>query len=125
MKKLLLKLNFAIVGIMATGVANAAKELKIDESALCELFEQFGGIFSILRTLSFVGAAFVLAGWAWNWISGGKDGKSTVNLDDVKTKGIGMLVGFVVLFGVGAIVTVFMNMAGAGGSLGCDVGDYF
>ena len=121
MKKLLLKLNFAIVGIMATGVANAASaNVGINAKALCDLFEQFGGIFSILRTLAFVGAAFILAGWAWGWISSGK-----VELKDVKEKGIGMLVGFVVLFAVGAIVTVFMNMAGAGGSLGCDMGNYF
>lgn len=122
MKKLLLKLNFAIVGIMATSVAKAAEAgLNINTNALCGLFQQFGGIFKVLRTLAFVGAAFILAGWAWGWISGGK-----VELDDVKKKGIGMLVGFVVLFGVGAIVTVFMNMAGAGGSLGCpDIGSYF
>ena len=121
MKKLLLKLNFAIVGIMATSVAKAAEAgININANALCGLFQQFGGIFNVLRTLAFVGAAFILAGWAWGWISGGE-----VKLDDVEKKGIGMLVGFVVLFGVGAIVTVFMNMAGAGGSLGCDVGNYF
>ena len=112
MKKLLLKLNFAIVGVMATGVANAADVG--NNEALCELAREFGGVFGTLRTLAFVGAAFILAGWAWDFIA-----KGEVKLDDVKKKGIGMLVGFIILFGVATFISVFMSMAGEGGSLGC------
>ena len=83
-------------------------------NAICELMKQFGGVFSILRTLAFVGAGFTIAGWAWGWIS-----KGEVKYDDVQKKGLGMLVGFIVLFSLGAILSAFMAMAGDGGSLGC------
>ena len=46
-------------------------------------------------------------------------------LDDVKTKGLGMLIGFIMLFAVGGIISIFMSMAGDGGSLNCEVGEMF
>ena len=118
MKKLIKKLNFAIVGIMASAPAMAA-EPNINET-ICKLAEQFGGIFSTLRTLAFIGAAFTIATWAWGYISSGK-----VEFKDIQGKGIGMLVGFFLLFGVGIIIQAFMSMAGEGGSLGCDMTTYF
>ncbi|MBQ2017685.1 MAG: hypothetical protein II208_04140 [Alphaproteobacteria bacterium] len=119
MKKIMKKLNVAIVGAMASGAAMAAnagaKAPNINDT-LCELAAQFGGIFSTLRTLAFIGAAFTIASWAWGYISSGK-----VEFKDIQGKGIGMLVGFFLLFGVGVIVSAFMSMAGDGGSLGCVV----
>ena len=115
MKKLMNKFNFAIIGLMASMAPSmAAVTEKGMNDALCKLAEQLGGVFSVLRTLAFVGAGFIIASWAWGWISAGK-----VELKDVKDKGIGMLVGFVVLFAIGAILSAFMSMADEGGSLKC------
>jgi hypothetical protein len=119
MKKLMKKLNFAVVGLMASGSAAMAAQPDINDT-ICELAKQFGGIFSTLRTLAFIGAAFTIAGWAWGYIS-----KGEVKFDDVQKKGTGMLVGFFMLFGVGVIISAFMAMAGEGGSLGCDMGELF
>lgn len=104
---------FAVISALVAVPALAAGP---NYNAVCELFAQFGGILKVLRTLAFVGAAFYLANWAWGFIS-----KGEVKIDEVKDKGIGMLVGFTLLFAVGAIVTVFMKMAGPEGSLGCTI----
>ena len=112
MKKLMKKLNFAIIGIMASAPAMAEKGAMKD--VLCELAEQFGEIFGLLRTLAFVGAGVTIAGWAWSYIS-----KGEVKFDDLQKKGIGMLVGFFLLFGVGALLSVFMAMTKDGGSMEC------
>lgn len=60
-----------------------------------------------------MGAAFVIAGWAWGYISSGK-----VELKDLQGKGTGMLVGFVMLFGIGAILSFFMSESGLA-TIGC------
>ena len=115
MKKLMNKFNFAIIGLMASMAPSmAAVTEESMNKALCDLATQLGGVFNVLRTLAFVGAGFIIAGWAWGWIAAGE-----VKFDEVKKRGIGLLVGFVLLFGVGAILSAFMNMAGEGGSLGC------
>ena len=113
MKRLMKKINFAIIGAMMAVPAMGAPGGTND--AICKLMEQFAGVFSTLRLLAFIGAGFIIAGWAWGWISSGKG----VDIKDVKDKGIGMLVGFIVLFSIGAILSAFMAMAGEGGSLGC------
>ena len=115
MKKLMNKFNFAIVGLMASMAPSmaAVSEASMNK-ALCDLAKQLGGVFGILRTLAFVGAGFIIAGWAWGWIAAGE-----VKFDEVKKKGIVMLVGFIVLFAIGTILSAFMSMAGEGGSLGC------
>lgn len=110
MKKLLNKANFALIGIFATMSAHAAP----GGNGLCELIEQMYGVFTTLRTLAFVGAAFVIAGWAWGYIS-----KGEVKKDDLKDKGTGMLVGFVMLFGIGIILSFFMSESGMA-SIGCE-----
>ena len=61
-----------------------------------------------LRTLAFIGAAFILMDWAWGWIQ-----KGEVKKDDLKDKGIGMFVGFFVLFGVGLILQFVGSKAGS------------
>ncbi len=107
MKKLIKKFNFALIGLMASVPAFAAPSGQmtgINEEGLCKLLDELGGLFSTLRTLAFVGAAFIIAGWAWGYISSGK-----VELKDVQGKGIGMLVGFVLLFSIGTVLTLFMN----------------
>ena len=112
MKKLMKRLNFAIIGVMASVPAMAAGNIN---QALCDLAEQFGEIFSAIRLLAFVGAGITIAGWAWGYISAGKIDA----IKEVKEKGIAMLIGFILLFGIGTLLTVFMNMAGDGGSLEC------
>lgn len=81
----------------------------IMSEAVCDLLVQFGAVFRILRTLAFVGAGFIIAGWAWGWISGGKGPE----VKDVKEKGIGLLIGFGVLFGLGVLINIFLNMGDA------------
>lgn len=114
MKKLMKKLNFAVIGLMASfAPAMAASGM---DSALCKLAEEFGEIFSLLRTLAFIGAGIIIAGWAWGYISGGK---AVDVVKEVKEKGVAMLIGFILLFGIGVVLEIFMSMAGEGGSLGC------
>lgn len=100
----------AVIGIM---VASPALAAQINESGLCVLLEEFKTIFSMLRTFAFVGAAFTIAGWAWGYISSGK-----FEMKDVKDKGTGLLVGFILLFGIGVILQFLMSTAG-GRALGC------
>ncbi len=114
MKRVLKTLGFAgLAVVMGAGMAHAAAA--VNQNAICVLMEQMGGVFKMLRNLAFVGAAFVIAGWAWGYISSGK-----VELKDVKEKGVGMLVGFILLFGLGVVLQFLMSAADpAGGSLGC------
>ena len=114
MKKLMKKLNFAIIGVMAS-VSSSMAAASADD-ALCMLAEKFADIFSIIQTLAFVGAGITIAGWAWGYISGGKAINPT---DEVKNKGIPMLIGFILLFGIGTVLSIFMAMTGEGGSRGC------
>lgn len=114
MKKMLKKFNFALIGVMVSMPAFAAGAG--GNEGLCALINQMKGVFGTLRTLAFVGAAFVIAGWAWGYIS-----KGEVKKDDLKDKGIGMMVGFIMLFGIGIILSFLMSAAGEGGRLGCDI----
>lgn len=109
MKKLLKKANFALIGIFVTMSAHAAP----GGNGLCELIRSMKAVFETLRTLAFVGAAFVIAGWAWGYIS-----KGEVKKDDLKDKGTGMLVGFVMLFGIGMVLSFFLSESGMG-TIGC------
>jgi hypothetical protein len=110
MKKIMNKANFAIVGLMAS----MAPAMAADDG-ICSLVRELGRLLGMLRTLAFIGAGFTIAGWAWGFISGGK-----VDIEkDLKPKGVGLLVGFVLLFGVGTVITFLMNAAEPGGSLNC------
>lgn len=111
MKKIIAKINLAIVAAMVATPAMAAPNV----NGLCILIQQMQGVFNILRTLAFVGAAFVIAGWAWGYIS-----KGEVKMDDLQKKGTGMLVGFILLFGIGVVLTFFMSQGGQG-VLGCAI----
>lgn len=117
MKGLLKKIGFAGAVIMAgasmPALATAAAG-GVSEAGLCGLIQQMYGVFKILRTLAFVGAAFIIAGWAWGYISKPGD----MNLEDLKKKGTGMLVGFVLLFGIGVVLQFFLSSTGLG-LIGC------
>ena len=90
------KLVFGLIAVFAgMGLASAAP---VGGDA-CALVASMQGVFRTLRTLAFIGAAFILAGWAWGYISSGKS-----ELKDLKDKGIGMLVGFTLLFSIGIVL---------------------
>lgn len=101
MKKVMNKFSFALVCLMASVPAFAADE------GLCNIVSKIGGILYWLRLGAFVGAAFYIAAWAWEFIS-----KGEAKMEDVKKKGVALLVGFGLLFMVGAIITFFMNTQG-------------
>lgn len=109
MKKIINKLNFALIGILCTAPAMA----DVNESGLCILLKDLHSVFNMLRTLAFVGAAFTIAGWAWGYISSGK-----AEIKDLKDKGTGLLVGFILLFAIGMVLSFLMTTSGAK-SIGC------
>ena len=116
MQGLLKKLGFAGL-VIAAGASMpalaAAAAGGVSNDGLCNLISQMYGVFKILRTLAFVGAAFIIAGWAWGYISSGK-----VDMEDLRKKGTGMLVGFVLLFGIGVVLSFFLSSTGLG-VIGC------
>lgn len=81
----------------------------------CSLVSGLWNILATLRTLAFIGAAFILAGWAWEFVTKGLDDKGTTGLEGAKKKGIGMIIGFILLFGVGMVIQFLP------GTFGCDV----
>lgn len=109
MKKLMYKLNFAIVGIMASMPAFAA-----EMEDICDLVAELQGVFKIMRTLAFVGAGFMIAKWAWEYIEKGKIDA----MAELKGKGVALLIGFILLFLIGTILTALSTAAGLD-SLGC------
>lgn len=120
MKNLLKRIGFAGLVVVAgsamafaAGPAGMAGGVGVNESGLCALIGQMYGIFKILRTLAFVGAAFYIAGWAWGYIS-----KGEVGMEDLKKKGTGMLVGFALLFGIGVVLQFLLSSTGLG-LIGC------
>ena len=98
------KINFAIIGLMVAMPAFAAPQ---QQDGMCQLITKLGGLFKILRTMAFIGAAFYIAGWAWEFIKGGE-----AKPDEVKKKGIALVVGFSILFMIGAILSFVMSAAG-------------
>ncbi len=114
MKRFSKVLTFAAVMALVAVPAFAAKKAGADTTALCSLIGKMQGIFRTLRILAFVGAGFYMADWAWKYISSGK-----VEMKDLKEKGTGLLVGFVLLFAIGAVLSFLLSAAGEGGSLGC------
>ena len=109
MKKILFKLNMAIIAAMVATPAFA-----VNANGLCGVITEMQGVFKMLRTLAFVGAAFIIAGWAWGYITKPGDMK----VDNLKEKGIGMLVGFVLLFAIGIVLQALMSQ-GVLASIGC------
>jgi hypothetical protein len=98
---------FALAGIAGVSAAGVSPQSVGD---VCSLIENLGGVFRTLRTLCFVGAAFILLAWGWEFIKGGWD--SAKGLDDVKKKGVGLLIGFTLLFSVVIVMQFMPNMGG-------------
>ena len=104
--------NYAKVLVFAAIVALIvvpAQALTVD-GGICELIGKMQGVFKTLRILAFVGAGFYMAGWAWEYIKGGK-----AEMDDIKKKGIGLLVGFTLLFAIGVVISFLLSAAGNDG----------
>ena len=76
------------------------------EAGVCNLLKELAPVINTLRTLAFIGAAFFIMDWAWGFIKAGD-----VKKDDLQSKGIGLFVGFFLLFGVG-IILQFVGSAG-------------
>lgn len=106
MKKYTKVLVFAAIVALIVVPAHA---WTVDKS-VCELIGKMQGIFKTLRVLAFVGAGFYMAGWAWGYIS-----KGDAPLDDLKKKGIGMLVGFTLLFAIGVVISFLLGASGGDG----------
>ena len=104
------KINFAIVSMVVASPAFAA----INESGLCQILVELKKVFNLLRTAAFIGAAFMIAGWAWGYISAGKIDAAK----EAKEKGMALLIGFALLFGVGLILQFLGSTSGAT-ALGC------
>ena len=83
---------------------------------MCKLIAKMQDVFKLLRILAFVGSGFYMASWAWGYIVGGKDG--AFSIEDVKKKGIGLLVGFTLLFAIGIVISFLLSAAGDDGK-GC------
>lgn len=119
MKKMLKKIGFAGLVILAGATVAVAAQPGaggvgvVNNDGLCGLIIQMQGVFKILRTLAFVGAAFLVAQWAWSFIKAGD-----VKMDDLKDKGTGLLVGFILLFSVGAVLQFLLSSTGMN-AIGC------
>ncbi len=131
MRKLINKLNFAIIGIMTSlsamaattattattaGGAGAVNVLGTNVSGtICELATKLNGVFKTFQILAFVGAGIMLAGWGWKLITKGDEFKT----EEAQKKLVSILAGTIILFSIGTLLTVFMNMTGVGGKLQC------
>ena len=121
MKSLLKKIGVAGFVMLAGGAAalaapGAGGVVAVNADGLCGIINEMYDVFKILRTLAFVGAAFIIAGWAWGYISAGKG----VDMEDLKKKGTGMLVGFVLLFGIGVVLQFFIFSNTGLSAIGCE-----
>lgn len=119
MKNLLKKIGFAALVVIAGGAVAFAAPPAAGGAAsgdgLCNLIGRMYGVFKTLRTLAFVGAAFIIANWAWGYIKEPpKDGIT----EDLKKKGTGMLVGVLLLFIIGIILQALLSTAGLE-AIGC------
>ncbi len=96
---------FLALTVFAKGAHAAAVFATAD---ICKLIDGLLPVLNMLRTLAFVGAAFVIAAWSWDYIKGGK----APSLDDAKAKGLGMLIGFGLLFGIGMLLQFLPGATG-------------
>ena len=106
MKKVMNKINFALIGLMASVPAFAAPGAGND---MCNALKSLSGVFNLLRTMAFIGAAFVLMDIAWTWIKKPED----VDKGKIKDIGVGLIAGFFLLFGVGFVLQFVGSKAGA------------
>ncbi len=113
LKNVLKKIGFAgamfITGLGQSFAAPASQ----NNPALCDLVVKMSGVFNLLSTLAFIGAAFIIAGWAWGFIAAGD-----VKSDDIKKKGVGLIVGFSLLLGIGFVLKFLISSTGMN-MIGC------
>ena len=105
-KKNILK-SFVLAGfavLACTGIAHAVAPV----GNACALIESMKGVFATLKILAAAGAVFCIAGWAWTYIT--DPGKATK--DDMKDKGVGLLVGFTILFGITLVLQFLPQVSG-------------
>ena len=101
---------FLLGGLAVLFGAGAAAAASTDYGDACILLREMGGVFRTLRTLAFGGAAFVIASWAWGFITT----PDSVKPDEVKKKVVPMLVGFVMLLGLGTIMQFLPQISQCG-----------
>ena len=94
--------------IVSTFVMANLPAFAVENKGACDLIDSLKPIIQTLRTLAFIGAAFVLMDWAWGFIKAGE-----VKKEDLEKKGLGLLVGFFLLFGVGLILQFVASSSGA------------
>lgn len=111
------KINFAIIAMMVSGSAFAVT-VNSNSSGMCELIDKLYDVFKLLRSLAFVGAAFIIAGWAWGYISKAGEKEGSYSLEDIKKKGTSLLVGFGLFFTIGVLLTFVTSTFGLD-TLGC------
>lgn len=99
--------------LMASVFLTVNMPMAFADSAVCTLVKNLKPVINTLRTLAFVGAAFMLMDWAWGYIKAGD-----VKKEDLQNKGIGMFVGFFLLFGVGFLLQ-FVGSEGGASYMGC------
>ncbi|MDR0803907.1 MAG: hypothetical protein LBO08_02355 [Rickettsiales bacterium] len=90
-------------------------------SAICDLIGSLQGVFKTLRMLAFIGAAFIIANWAWGWITAGK---FSMKDDGDKPKIIAMIIGLAVLFLIGAAMSFLIGNNSSALGLNCIVGGW-
>lgn len=117
MKSILKKFGFAgIIVLAGAGTALAATGMvEVDAKGICGLVEKLQDVFKVLRTLAFVGAAFLVAQWAWGYIK-----SADVKMDEIKDKGTGLLVGFTLLFAIGILISFITSATGLE-IIGCEI----
>ncbi|MDR0741288.1 MAG: hypothetical protein LBF28_00755 [Rickettsiales bacterium] len=102
MKKVIFGLSAVFAAISVASAAPVGGDA-------CALVNSMQGVFRTLRTLAFIGAAFMIAGWAWGYIS---KGEISGGIDDLKKKGVGLLVGFTLLFSIGIVLSFLGPITG-------------
>ena len=113
MKKFMKEFGFAAFLMLSfVGVASAADNGVT--AAACELIGKLSPLIKVLRILAFVGAGFTIAGWGYGYLTSGK-----AELKDVKEKGIGLLVGAFLLFGIGLVLQFLIGAADTDGAWNC------
>ena len=114
MKNMFVRLRFYSMFVMSALISSSAfaEGSTGATTAVLELVKDLKPIFEVLSILAFVGAGFIIAGWAWGFIAAGE-----VKFDDVKKKGMGMIIGFILLFAVGALLQFLVGVADPEGKL--------
>jgi len=114
MKNIFTKISVSMA-MMFTAVAAHANS-RVNEGAICELVTALHPVFNILRILAFVGVAFIVMGWAWGFITAGE----VKWKKEDQTKFVALLVGAIMLFSVGALLSFLVSTAGHT-AIGCNL----